>query len=50
MRRIRREMANLNQRKTQQKIDDGIQSLRSLLPHPEAGKLTKVSISVLIPY
>lgn len=41
--RIRREIANSNERRRMQSINAGFQSLRSLLPHHEGEKLSKVS-------
>nr|CAI5859067.1 unnamed protein product [Callosobruchus analis] len=41
--RIRREIANSNERRRMQSINNGFQSLRSLLPHHEGEKLSKVS-------
>ncbi|KAL3265936.1 hypothetical protein HHI36_010124 [Cryptolaemus montrouzieri] len=40
--RIRREIANSNERRRMQSINNGFQSLRSLLPHHEGEKLSKV--------
>ena len=42
-RRIRREIANSNERRRMQSINAGFQSLRTLLPHHEGEKLSKVS-------
>lgn len=42
--RIRREIANSNERRRMQSINNGFQSLRSLLPHHEGEKMSKVSI------
>lgn len=42
--RIRREIANSNERRRMQSINAGFQSLRSLLPHHEGEKLSKVSL------
>ncbi|KAJ3631400.1 hypothetical protein MTP99_012529 [Tenebrio molitor] len=39
--RIRREIANSNERRRMQSINNGFQSLRSLLPHHEGEKLSK---------
>jgi transcription factor AP-4 len=43
--RIRREIANSNERRRMQSINAGFQSLRILLPHHEGEKLSKVSLS-----
>lgn len=43
--RMRREIANSNERRRMQSINAGFQSLRSLLPHHEGEKLSKVSVS-----
>lgn len=40
--RMRREIANSNERRRMQSINNGFQSLRSLLPHHEGEKLSKV--------
>lgn len=42
--RIRREIANSNERRRMQSINAGFQSLRTLLPHHEGEKLSKVNI------
>lgn len=42
--RMRREIANSNERRRMQSINAGFQSLRSLLPHHEGEKLSKVSV------
>lgn len=42
--RIRREIANSNERRRMQSINAGFQSLRTLLPHREGEKLSKVSL------
>ncbi|KAF5305903.1 hypothetical protein FQR65_LT07514 [Abscondita terminalis] len=42
--RIRREIANSNERRRMQSINAGFQSLRSLLPHHEGEKLSKAAI------
>lgn len=42
--RIRREIANSNERRRMQSINNGFKSLRLLLPHHEGEKLSKVSI------
>lgn len=41
--RIRREIANSNERRRMQSINAGFQSLRTLLPGHEGEKLSKVS-------
>lgn len=41
--KMRREIANSNERRRMQSINAGFQSLRSLLPHHEGEKLSKVS-------
>lgn len=41
-RRIRREIANSNERRRMQSINAGFQSLRTLLPHHAGEKLSKV--------
>lgn len=46
--RMRREIANSNERRRMQSINAGFQSLRSLLPHHEGEKLSKVSGSLLL--
>lgn len=46
--RIRREIANSNERRRMQSINAGFQSLRSLLPHHEGEKLSKVSSTDLL--
>ena len=45
--RLRREIANSNERRRMQSINVGFQSLRSLLPHHEGEKLSKVSAFLL---
>lgn len=45
--RMRREIANSNERRRMQSINAGFQSLRSLLPHHEGEKLSKVSVAKL---
>jgi Helix-loop-helix DNA-binding domain len=45
--RIRREIANSNERRRMQSINAGFQSLRTLLPHHEGEKLSKVSNALL---
>ena len=42
-RRMRREIANSNERRRMQSINAGFQSLRTLLPHHEGEKLSKVN-------
>ncbi|XP_030754776.1 transcription factor AP-4 isoform X2 [Sitophilus oryzae] len=42
--RLRREIANSNERRRMQSINNGFQSLRSLLPHHEGEKLSKAAI------
>lgn len=42
--RIRREIANSNERRRMQSINAGFQALRTLLPRHEGEKLSKVSI------
>lgn len=42
--RMRREIANSNERRRMQSINAGFQSLRTLLPHHEGEKLSKVSV------
>lgn len=46
--RMRREIANSNERRRMQSINAGFQSLRSLLPHHEGEKLSKVSSLILL--
>ena len=46
--RIRREIANSNERRRMQSINAGFQSLRTLLPHREGEKLSKVSYSYML--
>lgn len=41
-RRIRREIANSNERRRMQSINAGFKSLKSILPHTEGEKLSKV--------
>lgn len=41
--RMRRQIANSNERRRMQSINAGFQSLRNLLPHHEGEKLSKVS-------
>lgn len=40
--RMRREIANSNERRRMQSINAGFQSLKNLLPHHEGEKLSKV--------
>lgn len=40
--RMRREIANSNERRRMQSINAGFQSLRQMLPHHEGEKLSKV--------
>jgi hypothetical protein len=42
--RLRREIANSNERRRMQSINSGFQSLRNLLPHHEGEKLSKAAI------
>lgn len=44
--RMRREIANSNERRRMQSINAGFQSLRTLLPHHEGEKLSKVSLQI----
>lgn len=46
--RIRREIANSNERRRMQSINAGFQALRTLLPRHEGEKLSKVSLNRLI--
>lgn len=46
--RLRREIANSNERRRMQSINAGFQSLRNLLPHHEGEKLSKVSAPDLL--
>ena len=41
-RKIRREIANSNERRRMQSINSGFQALRLLIPHSEGEKLSKV--------
>lgn len=41
-RRIRREIANSNERRRMQSINAGFQSLKTLIPHSDGEKLSKV--------
>ncbi|XP_002738783.1 transcription factor AP-4-like [Saccoglossus kowalevskii] len=43
-RRIRREIANSNERRRMQSINSGFQSLKTLLPHADGEKLSKAAI------
>ncbi|KAF7243093.1 Transcription factor AP-4 [Varanus komodoensis] len=43
-RRIRREIANSNERRRMQSINAGFQSLRTLIPHTDGEKLSKAAI------
>lgn len=43
--KMRRQIANSNERRRMQSINAGFQSLRQLLPHHEGEKLSKVSHS-----
>lgn len=47
-RRLRREIANSNERRRMQSINAGFQSLRTLLPSHEGEKLSKVIIKQII--
>lgn len=42
--RMRRQIANSNERRRMQSINAGFQSLRNLLPHHEGEKLSKVGV------
>ncbi|XP_049600692.1 transcription factor AP-4 isoform X2 [Syngnathus scovelli] len=46
-RRIRREIANSNERRRMQSINAGFQSLKTLIPHSDSEKLSKVSAAIL---
>ena len=48
-RRLRREIANSNERRRMQSINAGFQSLRTLLPHHEGEKLSKVRPQYVFP-
>ncbi|KAL0266400.1 UNVERIFIED_CONTAM: hypothetical protein PYX00_008949 [Menopon gallinae] len=48
--RIRREIANSNERRRMQSINAGFQSLRTLLPSHEGEKLSKVRLNNLFTY
>jgi len=41
--RMRREIANCNERRRMQSINSGFQSLKTLLPHHDSEKLSKVN-------
>lgn len=43
-RRIRREIANSNERRRMQSINSGFQSLKTLIPHSDGEKLSKAAI------
>lgn len=47
--RMRREIANSNERRRMQSINAGFQNLRSLLPRHEGEKLSKVSGGIALP-
>jgi hypothetical protein len=44
--RMRRVIANSNERRRMQSINNGFNSLRNLLPHQEGEKLSKVSFFI----
>lgn len=44
--KMRRQIANSNERRRMQSINAGFQSLRQLLPHHEGEKLSKVSVKL----
>lgn len=44
-RRIRREIANSNERRRMQSINAGFQSLKTLIPHSDGEKLSKVGLA-----
>lgn len=46
-RRIRREIANSNERRRMQSINAGFQSLKTLIPHSDGEKLSKVGLRKL---
>lgn len=48
--KMRRQIANSNERRRMQSINAGFQSLRQLLPHHEGEKLSKVSHSFFFIY
>ena len=43
--KVRREIANSNERRRMQSINAGFQSLKNLIPHQEGEKLSKVGCS-----
>lgn len=47
-RRIRREIANSNERRRMQSINAGFQSLKTLIPHSDGEKLSKVTIHFVL--
>lgn len=47
-RRIRRQIANCNERRRMQSINAGFQALRSLLPRKDGEKMSKVIIIIFI--
>ncbi|XP_077939901.1 transcription factor AP-4 isoform X3 [Gasterosteus aculeatus] len=47
-RRIRREIANSNERRRMQSINSGFQSLKTLIPHSDGEKLSKVSKAAIL--
>lgn len=48
--RIRREIANSNERRRMQSINAGFQALRTLLPRHEGEKLSKVCFIYILNY
>lgn len=48
--KLRREIANSNERRRMQSINAGFQSLKALLPHQEGEKLSKVSRKKIIKF
>jgi hypothetical protein len=44
--KMRRQIANSNERRRMQSINAGFQSLRQLLPHHEGEKLSKVGVVI----
>ena len=44
--KIRREIANSNERRRMQSINSGFQVLRAMIPHNEGEKLSKVNIPI----
>lgn len=48
--RIRREIANSNERRRMQSINAGFNSLRTMLPKHDGEKLSKVSVLINILY